>query len=174
MGEADPFRKAQRLVEAGRLPEAVALLRAALDEQPDDTRMRLVLAELLLKSGDLDGALVSFLRAARLYERAGQPLRALAVYRQMERLRDDEETRAAVARIAARLHVGGPPAPPAARAAQPGPVADLVDRLLAQAADEVRQGALELASSRVRTVLALAPHDERSRALMTAIRDRRP
>jgi Flp pilus assembly protein TadD len=57
---------AQALVAAGRLDEAEPLLRAALDEEPEDPRVLCSWAELLLARGDADGAISRGLSSAAL------------------------------------------------------------------------------------------------------------
>jgi len=54
--EADPYEQARELMSEGRSAEAVAYLRAAREQRPDDAGVTIDLARALLQSGDADEA----------------------------------------------------------------------------------------------------------------------
>jgi tetratricopeptide (TPR) repeat protein len=74
--------KAEALAGKKRFTEAAAILERALQVDPKDARVRLKLADLLVRAGDAVTACTQIIEAARVYRSEGFHLKALATLRQ--------------------------------------------------------------------------------------------
>ncbi|MEZ4269201.1 MAG: tetratricopeptide repeat protein [Myxococcota bacterium] len=82
---------AQKYMRKGQYKKAIAEYEKVLKEFPADVRARLNLANLYYRQKDLDRAVDSFLKVARIYEDGGFTLKAIAVYKQVLKIVPDRE-----------------------------------------------------------------------------------
>jgi tetratricopeptide (TPR) repeat protein len=82
---------AQKYMRKGQYKKAIAEYEKVLKEAPADVRARLNLANLYYRQKDLDRAVDSFLKVARVYEDGGFTLKAIAVYKQVLKIVPDRE-----------------------------------------------------------------------------------
>ncbi|MCB9728753.1 MAG: tetratricopeptide repeat protein [Deltaproteobacteria bacterium] len=82
---------AQKYMRKGQYKKAIAEYEKVLKEFPADVRARLNLANLYYRQKDLDRAVESFLKVARIYEDGGFTLKAIAVYKQVLKIVPDRE-----------------------------------------------------------------------------------
>ncbi len=80
------FKKIQDLFQKRQLKKSIEDLVRALETNPDDTRIRLRLADLYHKAGLKEEALEHYRRSAERLAAAGFQSRAIAIYKQIHRL----------------------------------------------------------------------------------------
>lgn len=93
---------AQKFLAKGQLPRAVKDYQRVVELDPKDIRNRQKLAELYSRARMLPEALDAFEAVARHYDASGFYLKAIAVYKQMQRL---DPTKGAIYRRLAELNV---------------------------------------------------------------------
>ena len=81
---------AQKLIQKGQLDKAVKEYQAAVALEPGDQRVRQRLAELLVRLNRFDAARAEFEQIAKVLVASGFYLKAIAVYRQIEKLFPDD------------------------------------------------------------------------------------
>jgi tetratricopeptide (TPR) repeat protein len=90
INRAKVIEKAHKFLQRGDIRKAIKEYERLLRDDPSDIRTKLKVADLLLRIGERDGALAGFDDVARFYESQGFLLKAVAVYKQMQKLRPDD------------------------------------------------------------------------------------
>ena len=80
------LENAQKFLSKGQLPKAIGEYRKLVDAFPKDVRNRQKLAELLSRSKRNEDALTEYEIVAKHYTETGFYLKAIAVYKQMQKL----------------------------------------------------------------------------------------
>jgi Tfp pilus assembly protein PilF len=89
---------AHRFLAKGNLRRAVREYEKVLKEDPSDIRTKLKVADLLYRLGEKDRATATFEEVARFYATQGFLLKAVAVFKQVQKLKpDDTDTHLALA-----------------------------------------------------------------------------
>lgn len=161
----DHPRATQRLQALGKevlsekdLGKAIRAQLAELARHPDDMRALTRVAELYVQAGEPDAAAAAFLRVAQLYEDEGAALKALAVYKQILRIRPTHQLAAEKAEMLQHAF--------ATRVPVEDPVRDLGKRAYTEALGLYSQGAFPQARERALLARVLMPRAPEVRALL--------
>ena len=84
--KAKSLSEAKRLIDKGQFRKAIPHYERLVEGEPEDRKVRLRLADLYHKAGDLPAALKSFFDVARHYSDEGFLLKSVAIYKQMLRI----------------------------------------------------------------------------------------
>jgi len=104
LDRAKVIAKAQKYLQKGDIKKAIKQYESLLKDDPSDIRTKLKVADLYLRMGERNKALEGFEDVAKFYEAQGFLLKAVAVYKQMQKLRpDDFEVRLALANLYHKL-----------------------------------------------------------------------
>ena len=100
VNRAKVIASAHKFLAKGNLKRAVKEYEKVLKEDPSDIRTKLKVADLLFRLGEKDRATATFEEVARFYSTQGFLLKAVAVYKQVQKLKpDDVDTHQALAAL---------------------------------------------------------------------------
>jgi tetratricopeptide (TPR) repeat protein len=90
VNRAKVIASAHKFLAKGNLKRAVKEYEKVLKDDPSDIRTKLKVADLLFRLGDKDRATATFEEVARFYASQGFLLKAVAVYKQVQKLKPDD------------------------------------------------------------------------------------
>ncbi|MBM4396969.1 MAG: tetratricopeptide repeat protein [Deltaproteobacteria bacterium] len=90
VNRAKTIAAAHKYLAKGNLKRAVREYERVLKDDPSDIRTKLKVADLLFRLGDKDRATATFEEVARFYGTQGFLLKAVAVYKQVQKLKPDD------------------------------------------------------------------------------------
>ena len=85
--KAKVLKAAEKFLSQGKIPAAIKEYRQIVDNDPDDLTALNMLGDLLARAGEKEEAATCFLRIAEHYREQEFRLKAIAMYRKIEKLK---------------------------------------------------------------------------------------